>query len=157
MPNGKGYKIRCNIRSGIRKNYYSGSCLNCDKIYRYNRNLLRREIDILYKIKNNISSLVRISIKNGGKNKNTKTTSILGCSILEFKLFIESKFLPWMSWDNWGKYTGSYNETWQLDHIIPISQANNEYDLIKLNHYTNYQPLCSKINQVDKSSNNNWT
>ena len=38
-----------------------------------------------------------------------------------------------MNWDNAGK--------WHLDHIIPISSAKNEEDIIKLNHYTNFQPL----------------
>lgn len=32
-------------------------------------------------------------------------------------------------------------------HIIPISSATNEEELIKLNHYTNLQPLCSKVNR----------
>lgn len=51
-----------------------------------------------------------------------------------------------MNWSNHGKYTGNYNETWQLDHIIPMSSAENETDVILLNHYTNFQPICSKVN-----------
>lgn len=31
--------------------------------------------------------------------------------------------------------------------IIPLSSVNTEDGLIKLNHYTNLQPLCSKINR----------
>lgn len=38
-----------------------------------------------------------------------------------------------MSLDNYGD--------WHLDHILPISLAENEEDVIKLNHYTNFQPL----------------
>jgi len=33
---------------------------------------------------------------------------------------------------------------------IPISYAKTEEDVIKLNHYTNLQPLCSFVNRVIK-------
>jgi hypothetical protein len=52
-----------------------------------------------------------------------------------------------MSWDNYGKYNGELNYGWDIDHIIPQSSALNEEDVIKLNHYTNLQPLCSKVNR----------
>ena len=52
-----------------------------------------------------------------------------------------------MSWDNYGKYNGKNSFGWDIDHIIPISSAVNESEVIKLNHFTNLQPLCSKINR----------
>jgi 5-methylcytosine-specific restriction endonuclease McrA len=58
----------------------------------------------------------------------------------------------WMSWSNHGSYTGGYEETWQYDHIIPISEAKTYEEVIKLNHYTNFRPLCSKKN-LEKSNN----
>ena len=97
-----------------------------------------------------ILSYMIFRIKNNGFKKNTKTTIILGCSIEEFKLHLESKFEPWMNWDNHGKFTGNYNETWQIDHIVPISSAKTEEEVLRLNNYTNFQPLCSKINLIDK-------
>ena len=54
---------------------------------------------------------------------------------------------PWMSWDNYGKYNGEYNFGWDFDHIIPLYTSKTELDVIKLNHYTNIQPLCSRINR----------
>ena len=48
-----------------------------------------------------------------------------------------------MSWDNHGTY-------WDIDHIIPLSTALNEADIIRLNHYTNLQPLDSFINRYVK-------
>lgn len=60
---------------------------------------------------------------------------------------MESKFEDWMSWDNQGLYNGELNYGWDIDHIIPISTAKNEEDIIRLNHYTNLQPLCSKVNR----------
>ena len=50
-----------------------------------------------------------------------------------------------MTWENHGKYN-TEKRTWQLDHIIPISTARDEEELIKLCHYTNYQPLDSMKN-----------
>jgi hypothetical protein len=35
------------------------------------------------------------------------------------------------------------NKSWDIDHIIPISSAKTKEDIIRLNHYTNLQPLCS--------------
>lgn len=111
----------------------------------------RRNNDPLYKLSHNISSLIRYSIKKGNYSKKSKTFEILGCSFEDFKLYIESKFEDWMTWNNNGVYNGEYNITWQFDHIIPSSSAKTEDDLIKLNHYSNFQPLCSKKN-LEKSN-----
>jgi hypothetical protein len=43
-----------------------------------------------------------------------------------------------MSLDNHGK--------WHLDHIIPLATATTEEDVIRLNHYTNFQPLWADDN-----------
>ena len=111
----------------------------------------RKENDSLFKTLSNIRSLIRKSIKYGGYSKRSKTYEILGCSFDEFKIYFESKFENWMNWDNNGLYNGEYNVTWQFDHIIPISIAKTEEDLIRLNHYTNFQPLCSRKN-LEKSN-----
>ena len=58
-----------------------------------------------------------------------------------------------MSWSNYGLYNGEKNFGWDIDHIIPLSIANTEEEVIKLNHYTNLQPLCSYINRVVKKNN----
>ena len=52
-----------------------------------------------------------------------------------------------MTWDNRGKYNGTPNFGWDIDHIIPTSTAKTIDDVITLNHYTNLQPLCSHINR----------
>jgi len=66
---------------------------------------------------------------------------------------IESQFLSWMSWDNFGDVCGDspdYNCGWDLDHIIPVSWAKTNEELYSLNHWSNFQPLCSKINRWQK-------
>ena len=69
------------------------------------------------------------------KSKGLSTASILGCSMVELKLHLEKQFLPGMTWDNHGQIG------WHVDHIIPLSTATTEADVIRLNHYSNLQPL----------------
>ena len=55
-----------------------------------------------------------------------------------------------MNWSNHGLYNGQLNYGWDIDHIIPLSSVKTEEDVIRLNHYTNLQPLCSFVNRVIK-------
>ena len=111
----------------------------------YNQN--KRDNEPLYRLKNNLRTNIWSSIKRCGYKKYSKTYEILCCSFEEFKLHLESKFEDWMNLENYGKYNGELNYGWDIDHIIPVSSANSEEEIIKLNHYTNLQPLCSKINR----------
>lgn len=107
----------------------------------------RRSIDPLFKLITNISNLIRINLKSKSYVKRSKTIEIIGCSYFELKQHIESKWEPWMTWENYGLYNGELNHGWDIDHIIPSSSAINEDDALKLNNYINLQPLCSKINR----------
>jgi hypothetical protein len=98
----------------------------------------KRQTDPLWKMRHNIRCLIRTSMKNNGFSKTTKTYSILGCSYDEFKTYIEQRFKEGMSWENYGM--------WEYDHITPASWAINEEEIIKLNHYTNLQPLWREEN-----------
>lgn len=99
----------------------------------------------MYKLTIYIRVSIQKNFKENGYKKNSKTELILGCSFNEFKSYLESQFEDWMNWDNYGRYEkGKYNIGWDIDHIIPVSSAKTEEDVIKLNHYTNLQPLiCS--------------
>ncbi len=127
---------------------------NRDKMSAYQREYFnnRKKIDPLFKLQNNIRGLIRNSIINKGYRKNTKTFNILGCTYIEFKNHIESMFEDWMTWDNYGKYNGSEKFGWDVDHIIPKSSATTEEELLKLNHFSNLQPLCSYINRDVKKN-----
>lgn len=114
------------------------------------RSLLRKKRkneNNLYKITSNIRSLVGNAIRRKGYKKSAKTYEIIGCSYEELIIYLESKFDDWMSWDNYGKYNGKLNYGWDIDHIVPYTSAKTEDEIILLNHYTNLQPLCSKINR----------
>ncbi len=73
-----------------------------------------------------------------GVKKSFKTEESLGCSIDNFKNYIESLFLEGMNWDN--------RSDWHIDHIIPISLAQDENEIIVLSNYRNLRPLWSKDN-----------
>jgi hypothetical protein len=122
---------------------------NRSKLAEYQKNYYkeRKKNNPLFKLTYNIRGLINSSIKNKGLKKNSKTAQILGCTFEEFKQHLESKFEPWMNWDNYGLYNGELNYGWDIDHIIPSSSAINEEELLKLNHFSNLQPLCSYTNR----------
>jgi hypothetical protein len=117
------------------------------------RNKLRKSIDPLFKLTVCIRSSISNNFRCGGFKKSKKTEEILGCSFSEFKVYLESEFEDWMNWDNKGLYNGEFNYGWDIDHIIPLNTASSEEDILKLNHFTNLQPLCSKINREIKREN----
>jgi hypothetical protein len=111
---------------------------NRDKINkRFNS---RYKMDSLFRLRNNISKLIRQSIKNGGYTKNSKTHDILGCSFVELIKHLNSN-----------KYGFKYEDNlYDIDHIIPTSSATTEEEMIKLNHYTNLQLLPKDFNRKIK-------
>ncbi len=73
----------------------------------------------------------------------------LGCTLEQFKLHIESQFLPGMTWENHGL------RGWHLDHIIGLCNFDltdpEQYALAC--HYTNIRPLWAKDNLTRKKRN----
>jgi hypothetical protein len=131
------------------KNYrQSNKIVLSKKQNEYQKN--RKKNDPLFKLICNLRGLYYHSFNSKGMKKNTKTENLLGCSFSYIKEYIESKFKPWMSWDNYGKFNGELNYGWDLDHIIPISHGKTHEEIIKLSHYTNLQPLCSYTNRIIK-------
>lgn len=110
---------------------------NLDKIAAYHRT--KRKNDLNFKLKAYMRTRVCNAIR--GTTKAHSAIRDLGCSIEEFKIYIEAKFDHKMTWNNYGE--------WELDHIIPLSK----FDLtiseqfIKAAHYTNYQPLWKSDNR----------
>lgn len=77
--------------------------------------------------------------------RKSKSLELLGCSIEECRKYLESKFLPGMTWKN----SGNGKNKWNIDHIIPCSAFDlSYYEQQKLCfHYTNLQPLWCEDNQ----------
>jgi hypothetical protein len=114
--------------------------------YHNNKEKLRREnnqwknnnrkTDGFYRMKINLRHRLRDYLIGESRGKRTK--DIVGLDKVEFKLYIQSKFVEGMSWDNYGK--------WHLDHIKPLCQAKDNEEALLLNHYTNLQPLWAEDN-----------
>ncbi len=83
------------------------------------------------------NSRVRINVAIKGICKSIHTMELLGCTIDEFKMYLENKFREGMNWNNYG-YRG-----WHIDHIKPCTMfdlTDSEQQKICF-HYTNLQPL----------------
>jgi hypothetical protein len=108
----------------------------------YERNKKRKQREkIENKIKDNLRERIRQFINKRGYNKYSSTYTMIGCSPVFLREYLELKFVDGMSWDNYGE--------WHIDHIIPLSSATNEESMMKLCHYTNLQPLWA-IDNIKK-------
>lgn len=87
-----------------------------------------------YKLMKSIRRRMYNFFKNNTFNKKSNN-DLIGCSQLELKEYIQSKFIDDMTWNNYGYYG------WHLDHKIPLSSAKTVDELYSLCHYTNFQPL----------------
>jgi hypothetical protein len=94
--------------------------------------------DSVYAAKVRIRNLIAAAFRNKNYTKKSKTFEILGCSYNDFMIHIESQFKDGMSWERIGEI--------HFDHIVPLATAKTEQDIIKLNHYSNYQPLWAADN-----------
>ncbi len=152
-------KNRDKIKQGW-KNYYENNkerlLQNNKEWFKNNRAKInankkkRRENDEMYRLSENLRNLIKSSFKRKTHDKESQTEQILGCTFEEFKVYIESKFELWMNWNNYGDPKDGifeFNKTWDIDHIIPLNTAKTVEDIIRLNHYSNLQPLCSKLNR----------
>ena len=99
----------------------------------------RRAVDPYFKLRGDISALISRTCSNHGYIKKSKALDILGCSHVEFMDHIECQFEECMFFDNHGE--------WELDHILPVSAASTEEEVILLNHYTNFQPMWATENK----------
>lgn len=143
------------------KDGYFNHCIECEKSrsleyhHTFKKNNIRKVRNFdrnLSKLKRRIRSAISNIMKSRGFRKKCKTEKILGCTIIELRVYIEERFESWMSWENHGLYNGEFDYGWDIDHIIPVSSAKDELELLKLNHYTNLQPLCSKVNRDIKKN-----
>lgn len=113
---------------------------NRNKINIYKREYKRIKVktDPLYHTEIKLRERIRQAFKRTSYCKSNGTTVILGCDYFTAFNYLESLFKENMSWDN--------RSEWHIDHIVPLSSATTEEELIKLCHYTNLQPLWAEDN-----------
>jgi hypothetical protein len=135
------YIINKNEILAKNKEYYKSNkskIISGNNIYRKKR----LESDPFYAIKTRVRNLISKSLLRNGFKKLSKSHEILGCDYETFKEHIESRFLDGMSWEN--------RDEWHIDHIIPVSLAQDVESVITLNHYLNLRPLWAAEN-LEKS------
>lgn len=100
----------------------------------------REQQDVCFKISRRLRNRLKDAIKNN--QKSGSAVSDLGCSIVQFKAYLETKFQSGMSWNNWSL------SGWHIDHVRPLSSfdLSNPEQVKRACHYTNLQPLWAKDN-----------
>ena len=125
------------LKAGYDKKYRAN---NKEKINAWNYK--KYHTDVQHKLKHNLRNRLNKSLKLKNTTKSLKTVELLGCSIDDFKIYLENKFQDGMSWDNHAQYG------WHIDHIIPLDafDLTKPEEQLKACHYTNLQPLWWKEN-----------
>jgi hypothetical protein len=101
---------------------------------------IRKEKDIMYRLAKTLRARLNNFLKATGYKKIGSAIKDIGCTSDFLKNYLESKFQPGMTWENWS------SNGWHVDHIVPLSSAKTPEDMIKLCHYTNLQPLWAADN-----------
>ena len=115
---------------------YRSYCRECQRIKSKKANI-KYKTDLNFRLKHILRARIQKALVSGCKR--TSSTELLGCSIEEYKQYLESKFTEGMNWDNYGRKEGY----WNVDHIKPCSSFNLT-DLEQQKqcfNYTNTQPM----------------
>ena len=100
----------------------------------------RKKVDPVFKLRKQIRNEVRESFKRRGHRKSERTERIVGCSLAKLYEHLCMAYAV-----RYGKeYDGK--ELVHIDHIIPLSNAKTEEDVIKLCHWDNLQLLTAEDN-----------
>jgi hypothetical protein len=101
----------------------------------YERN--KRHSDPVYRFRTSARNLIWQYNRRKGYKGNKTVWEMVGCDFDAFLEHITSQFEEGMTLENYGHGDGC----WNIDHIIPISTAQTDEDIERLNHYTNLRPL----------------
>lgn len=90
-----------------------------------------------------LSQIIRTRIRAAlitGAPKSDNTLKLLGCSVIQLKKHLVSKFTDGMTWKNYGK--------WHIDHIAPCASFNldSTEEQKRCFHFSNLQPLWATDN-----------
>lgn len=102
----------------------------------------QRRLDITYRMEDSLRRRMNKALK--GKATSKSAIRFLGCSIPDFRIYLESKFDTGMSWENYGR-TG-----WHIDHIMPcaIFDLSNPEHQKRCFHFSNMQPMWARENLI---------
>ena len=104
---------------------------------------VKRRADPLLAMQARLSRLHRHALAQVNAIKTSPTFEKLGYTVEDFVTHIERQFLPGMGWANMSD--------WQIDHIVPISEARTADDVVALNQLSNLRPMWSKANNSKRN------
>lgn len=110
----------------------------------YSKNRLK--VDLNYRLKSILRTRIIVCLVKRKYKKSKTTEELIGASIEKVREHLESQFKEGMTWSNHGTYG------WHIDHIVPLTTAKDEEEVLKLFHFTNLQPLWAKDNLIKGSS-----
>ena len=146
------------------------SGMSKDKIKRVreqHRSIMKKKrLDPIFRITGHISRLITFMLKSENSSKVGQSIhKYVPWNKSELKTYLETKFEPWMTWNNYGIYNAdtwddgnSLTWTWQLDHIVPRSDL--PYKTMQDDNFKkcwcleNLRPLSAKQNILDGTSRN---
>jgi len=147
----KETQIKAKERNRIRSKEFYEANKEILLVKNYKAKKKRLKTDPEFKLRESLSHRVRRAIYDQRGKKSLKTLELLGCSIKEARIHLESQFREGMNWENHGI------NGWHIDHIIPCSS----FDLTKKEeqekcfNYRNLQPLWAKEN-LSKGNRKIW-
>lgn len=103
----------------------------------------RRKSDPVAAMQRRLSRLHRHALAQVGAIKRSPTFEQLGYSVEDFVRHIERQFVRGMGWHNMSD--------WQIDHIVPVSDAKTEADVVALNQLHNLRPMWASQNNAKKN------
>lgn len=132
---GKAYYAK--NRAAVRERQHKYNLANRAKIAAWHKEYRK---DPVHRLAHRLRNRLNFALKNNSKKGSA--VSLLGCTLEELKRYLESKWLPGMSWENWSK------DGWHVDHVVPLASFDltDKEQLEKACHYTNLQPLWAKDN-----------
>lgn len=137
-------------RYGYNRNSYGNICKKCNNLHTTRRYTKRYHTDLEYQIKRRLRTRLRKAVLAVGTSKRASSKDLLGCSLDEFRVYLEGKFTKGMTWDLLKQ--GLIH----IDHIIPCAafDLTKEEEQRKCFHYTNLQPLWALDNLIKGDSLN---
>lgn len=99
----------------------------------------KRRQSLQFRIRRNLCNRIKAVVTRG--HKSDSTLRLLGCDLPFFLKWLESKFKPGMTWDNYGE--------WHIDHETPCAAFDLTDPVQQSNcfHYSNLQPLWAEENR----------
>jgi len=121
----------------------------------------KRLNNLFFRLRSLLSCQVNKALKkNYATKNNVSCLKVFPFTLIELQIHLENQFEPWMSWDNYGKYSAkTWNDNdpttwkWNIDHIIPQSDlpymSMEDENFKKCWSLDNLRPLSAKQNFID--------